>query len=483
MKEIVYSTGIDIGTSTTQLVFSRLTIENLASSYTVPNISIVDKEIVYRSDIYTTPLLSETEIDVERIKQIVQDEYKRAGFKPEDIQAGAVIITGEMARKHNANLVLSSLSGLAGDFVVATAGPALEAVLSAKGAGTDKISKEELKTVANIDVGGGTSNIAVYNRGNLSAVACLDIGGRLIRIENDRIIFIAAPIQKMAKNHGISSLQVGAKADRATLQLICERMADALFASVNLFTVREGELEELSTNQGDLLPCSIKMDGLTFSGGVADCLYHPQTANDLRYGDVGPILAKAVLEHPALKQVELYSVAETISATVVGAGSHTVEVSGSTISYSDGILPIKNIPLLHVAPEDERDLARLELAIKRELPLFMPEGKPENVAISLSGDYHTSFKQVQELAPVLIRSLEQLIEAKMPLIIVCRNDIGKVLGHAIKVILEQGAPVICIDGIQTISGDYIDIGKPIAEGRVVPVVIKTLVFNAARTQE
>lgn len=158
MQEIVKSVGIDIGTSTTQLVFSRLVVENLAGSYAVPRVSIVQKEVVYRSNIYFTPLLSATEIDAEAVKKIVWEEYKAAGMTPHDLKTGAVIITGETARKQNANQVLEALSDLAGDFVVAIAGP-------------DRISEEERKTVANIDVGGGTSNITLYQKGILKGVA------------------------------------------------------------------------------------------------------------------------------------------------------------------------------------------------------------------------------------------------------------------------------------------------------------------------
>ena len=129
MHEVILSVGIDIGTSTTQLVFSELTIENQATSYTVPRISIVDKKVIFRSEIFFTPLLSQTEIDGEAVKQILESQYQKAGMKPEDVKTGAVIITGETARKENANVVLETLSGLAGDFVVATAGPDLESVL------------------------------------------------------------------------------------------------------------------------------------------------------------------------------------------------------------------------------------------------------------------------------------------------------------------------------------------------------------------
>ena len=161
MRQEIKSIGIDIGTSTTQLVFSRIVVENVAGSYNVPRVSIVDKEVIYRSKIYFTPLRSATEIDAEAVKKIVKDEYEAAGMTPADLSTGAVIITGETARKQNANEVLEALSDFAGDFVVATAGPDLESVLAARGAGTDTISEEHRTAVANLDVGGGTTNIAV----------------------------------------------------------------------------------------------------------------------------------------------------------------------------------------------------------------------------------------------------------------------------------------------------------------------------------
>ena len=194
MKETILSVGIDIGTSTTQLIFSKLTIENEASSYVVPRINIVDKEVTYRSKIYFTPLLSQTEIDAEKVKKIIEAEYKAAGMKPEDLQTGAVIITGETARKHNANTVLASLSSMAGDFVVATAGPDLESVLSAKGAGADAFSEEHRQAVANIDIGGGTTDIAVISLGDTVISHSLKLAG------DD---FDAAIIRYLRKKHNL----------------------------------------------------------------------------------------------------------------------------------------------------------------------------------------------------------------------------------------------------------------------------------------
>lgn len=476
MREIIHSVGIDIGTSTTQLVFSRLAVENLAGNYTVPRVSIMEKEVVYRSKIYFTPLRSATEIDAESVKKIVRDEYAAVGMKPSDLQTGAVIITGDTARKQNANQVLAALSDMAGDFVVATAGPDLESVLAARGAGTDKLSEENRTVVANVDIGGGTSNIAFFEKGALRGVSCLDIGGRLVKIENGKISYILPKIKRLAEAHGIR-LELGAQADRTALSQLCAIMAGHLAQALYL-KQQDAEHKSLYTNDGSPIPPEPQIRGATFSGGVADYVYSPTDDDPFRYGDIGVLLGKAVASHPAFKKVTLYKGAETIRATVVGAGTHTIEVSGSTISYAAGKLPIKNIPILRVPEEDEADLGKLSSSIKSQLRLYTPEGRTEQVAIAFTGRGYTSFVKIQELAAAVIRGAEEVIRSELPLVVVVENDIAKALGNALKIRLENTKDVICIDGIRTLSGDYIDIGQPMAGGHVVPVVIKTLIFNS-----
>lgn len=475
MREEILSVGIDIGTSTTQLIFSRLTIENRASSYSVPRISIVDKTVVYRSLIYFTPLKSATEIDAEAVKQIVRDEYRSAGVRPEEVKTGAVIITGETARKQNANDVLEALSDLAGDFVVATAGPDLESVLSARGAGADQLSLERRTVVANLDVGGGTTNIAVYDKGTLRGTYCLDIGGRLVKVDHGRITYVFHKLQAMASSRGLE-IREGQPADEGTLRKLCNLMADQLAQSLNL-KERDGEHAGLYTNGGNPLPPEPAIRAVTFSGGVADCVYGEESTDLFRYGDIGVLLGEAIRQNPAFGTVEWCRPAETIRATVVGAGEHTTEVSGSTIHYAPGRLPIKNIPILKVSEEDETSWERFRDSILRQMPLYQPEGRVEQIAIAFSGTIHTRFAEIQQLAAAIMEGAKEVIDSRYPLILVVEADIGKVLGNALNVLMDYKKDVICIDGIRTLSGDYVDIGEPVAEGHVVPVVIKTLIFN------
>ncbi len=476
MKEVMQSVGIDIGTSTTQLIFSRLTIENLASSYAVPRIQIVEKEVTYRSQIYFTPLLSQTEIDAAKVKEIIRQEYQMAGMTPKDLRTGAVIITGETARKRNANAVLETLSDMAGDFVVATAGPDLESVLSARGAGADKLSEDNRAVVANVDIGGGTSNVAIFQKGALKGTCCLDIGGRLVKVAHGKISYVYSGIQRLAKEYGLS-VRVGDLADAQALYRVCEKMADQLAMAIHVKEPDEIH-RSLYTNQGKPLPAEPKIEAVTYSGGVASCYYEGEPRNVFEYGDIGVLLARAIKAHPDLAAVRTYPARETIRATVVGAGTHTTNVSGSTISYTEGSLPIKNIPVLKVLEEEEREPVLFRESIQKKLKLYESDGVLEPVAIVFSGKYHANFNQIQELARDIVSGAKEVIEGAHPLILVVENDIAKVLGNAVNVLLGRKKDFICIDGIYANNGDYLDIGEPIAQGRVVPVVTKTLIFNS-----
>ncbi len=476
MREVVTSVGIDIGTSTTQLIFSRLTIENRASSYSVPRVEIVKKEVVYSSEIYFTPLCSPSEIDAQAVSEIIRKEYKNAKMTYEQVTTGAVIITGETARKQNANSVLNSLSDLAGDFVVAAAGPDLESVLSGRGAGADRLSEENRNIVANLDIGGGTTNISVFRRGSLYAVCCLDVGGRLIKIEEGKITYIYSRLKELARKSGIT-LEIGEAAEEEKLREVCKLMAEQIKEALH-FSERAGQIVVPYTNDGKGLPNGLEIDALTFSGGVAGYVYEPEEEDLFRYGDIGVLLGQEIRKCGILEKAECYKSDETIRATVVGAGTHTTEVSGSTIFYQREKLPIKNVPILRLADADEESPELISQAILRQMNIYQSEDKLQPVAILLKGNRYSSFSSIQALADAIIAATEIIQKNNLPLIVMLEADIGKALGNALHIKLQGKAEVVCIDGIKAQSGDYVDLGEPVGGGHVLPVVIKTLIFNS-----
>lgn len=476
MREELLSVGIDIGTSTTQLVFSKLIIENMASNYSVPRIVIVDKEIIYRSEIHFTPLLSPTVIDGPKVKEIIEEEYKRAGIDKSKIDTGAVIITGETARKENAKEVLETLSGFAGDFVVATAGPDLESIISGKGAGAHLYSKEHTTSVVNIDIGGGTSNLALFVRGDVKDTGCLDVGGRLIKVDptTRKITYLSDKIKQLIDRHQLP-LSIGMTATRENVKSVIDYMVNALKQSVGLMP-KDSDFDLFITNKTIRLDTPIR--GISFSGGVADYVYYEGPITDeFQYGDIGILLGQAIKNSDLCKTLEVIRSVETIRATVVGAGTHTTEISGSTITYTKDAFPIKNLPILKLTLEEEETAESLATAIREKLSWFRLEGDMQRVAIAIEGIENPSFPLVTQYAEGLVNGMQELIQRELPLVIIVEKDMAKALGQSMYHKLAYKKDVICLDSIKLDNGDYIDIGKPIAEGCVVPVVVKTLVFN------
>ncbi|EGO8273799.1 ethanolamine ammonia-lyase reactivating factor EutA [Enterococcus faecalis] len=472
-KETLLTVGIDLGTSTTQLVLSELTVENFASAFTVPRISISDKKVIYRSDIIFTPLLNQSEIDAEPIKAFVAEQYRQAGIQKQDIQMGAVIITGETARKSNANNVLRALSGYAGDFVVATAGPDLESIIAGKGAGAQTYSETKRKPVVNLDIGGGTTNLAVFKDGEVIDTACFDIGGRLIKLDQQqKITYIAPKIQEIINKKGLT-LHLGDQATEQNLLPIISELVAVLENSIGLGT-QSPFYQLLVTNhplrKGGELPI------VTFSGGVADCLNTTST-NLFKYGDIGLLLGKYLRKSLIFSVKEVLESAETIRATVVGAGSHTAEISGSTIAYREQILPVKNIPILKLAQEDETlTVTELGQRIQEKLNWHRIEETPQ-IALAIRGMSNPTFADIQRYGQGIVAGLASLVAEQMPIIVMVDEDMAKALGHALSAHLPKDYPFICLDSVKVENGDYVDIGLPVAEGAVLPVIVKTLVFN------
>ena len=472
-KETLLTVGIDLGTSTTQLVLSELTVENFASAFTVPRISISDKKVIYRSDIIFTPLLNQSEIDAEPIKAFVAEQYRQAGIHKQDIQMGAVIITGETARKSNANNVLRALSGYAGDFVVATAGPDLESIIAGKGAGAQTYSETKRKPVVNLDIGGGTTNLAVFKDGEVIDTACFDIGGRLIKLDQQqKITYIAPKIQEIINKKGLT-LHLGGQATEQNLLPIISELVAVLENSIGLGT-QSPFYQLLVTNhplrKGGELPI------VTFSGGVADCLNTTST-NLFKYGDIGLLLGKYLRKSLIFSEKEVLESAETIRATVVGAGSHTAEISGSTIAYREQILPVKNIPILKLAQEDETlTVTELGQRIQEKLNWHRIEETPQ-IALAIRGMSNPTFADIQRYGQGIVEGLASLVAEQIPIIVMVDEDMAKALGHALSAHLPKDYPFICLDSVKVENGDYVDIGLPVAEGAVLPVIVKTLVFN------
>mgnify|MGYP002510436257 CR=1 FL=1 len=472
------SVGIDIGTSTSQLVFSRLTVENKAGYFSVPSVSIIGKEVFYQSPIYRPPLLDQTRIDGEALEKILDQEYKAAGIAPGQVETGAVIITGESARKENAGMILERMSRFAGDFVVSTAGPDLEAVIAGQGSGAWQFSERQGTTVINLDIGGGTTNVVLFDRGRVRAKGSVDIGGRQVRIDKDGFLSCLSPsASRIGQACGLK-MEEGERISQKMLEQLCDGMCRILEELVG--ARKPSALLEAVRTAGSTpfcLPEDCHVKYLCFSGGVADCMGRRQSEL-FPYGDIGVLLAEAIQRSRLFRDFSIISADQTIRATVIGAGSHTTSISGSTISYAKKLLPLKNMPVLKLSPEEEELCWQGDSKnLRKKAAWFLAQNDTARIALAIRGRYDPGYQEMKSFAKALAMGLDPILEPGIPLLFIIEADMAKALGQLLRRELAGSRPVLAVDEIRAEPNDFVDFGRPVMNGLVVPVVVKTLIFG------
>ena len=465
------SVGIDIGTTTTQLVLSRLTLVNVMPGSQVPRIEIAHKSVTYMGTVHFTPFLDRRHVDGPTLRKLIAREYELAGIQPSDIDTGAIIITGEAAKKENAAEIIHSLADYAGDFVVATAGPDLESLIAGKGSGAEELSKRFRTRIANIDIGGGTSNIALFDKGVCIGTACVNVGGRLFEVDalTHRLSYVTDPAQKvadcLAKKSGQELFPAATpEAELAGINICLDWMVQ----SVERVLFRESlATADQSLVMSDNLPAE-PPQAVVFSGGVARYIYQPGLQSWWIHGDVGPLLAEAFRRGRAFQTLKVYQGAETLHATVLGAGAHTVNVSGSTVTVDKNVLPLRNLPAVYPTPKADGEWSWVEPAGHFQDGLY----RTVALIVPVLGD--TDFCTITDMARQLAAEFGQI--AGSPKVVIAQQDIAKVLGQS----LQRIAPdyeLVCLDGVELKLGDFIDIAKPLPYEEAVPVIVKTLVFS------
>ena len=477
-KTAILSVGIDVGTSTTQVVFSKLQMDNAGGYFSVPRVAIVDKEVVYKSEVYMTPLKTDVLIDTDALRDIVAAEFRKAGYRPEDTDSGAVIITGESARKENSDAVLKSLSDFAGDFVVSAAGPDMESLIAGKGSGAWQYSMDHHCRVANLDIGGGTTNVVLFEDGETLARGCLDIGGRLICMNPQGIITKVSPAAAVMSQAAGVSVSVGDRCDELKLTAVTRQMAAALNAYLGVGTKDiDAILRQIKTPGSSDFPVPKKVQAVFFSGGVADLIYH-ESADTWAYGDIGVLLGRAIRESRLFTDFQKMEPGETIRATVVGAGTYTTTISGSTITYSDDVFPLKNIPVIKLDEElQEACFAGETEPVIRRIQWVLGQNDEEHFILAMSGKRNPGYMEMKRAAVSIRQIMDRVQPPGEPILLVIESDIAKAMGQMIRQQPDLKRQVVAIDSIHVEDGEYVDMGKPMMNGMVIPVVVKTLIFG------
>ncbi len=467
--------GFDVGSSTTHLMFARVHLQRLSEALS-SRFVVVNREILWKSPIQLTPYRSDNSIDAEWLAAFIAGAYGEAGLTRDDVDSGAVILTGEALKRRNARAISDLFSAESGKFVCASAGPHLEAQMAAHGSGAIALSREKHANVLNIDIGGGTTKLALAHGGKLLHSAAFEVGGRLVATDPNGVLTrIEAPAHQIAEAAGIS-LNLGSVLSADDRTRLVNQMTDVIFE-----ILREGPGSQLA--QGLMLtepmPRTSQPEMITFSGGVSEYIFKRETEP---HGDMGYLLAQSLVR--ALGQGRLpwpvIDPGEGIRATVIGASQFSVQVSGNTILVSDpGVLPMRNVPVAHIDEDLSGgfDAASITRAVENTLKRMDVEEGQQTIALAFKWAGDPLHSRLFALAKGLCEGLPKTIAVGKALIMVMEGDIARALGQILRNELNVAGPIVSIDGVQLAEFDYIDVGEIMEPSNVVPLIIKSLLFS------
>jgi ethanolamine utilization protein EutA len=466
------SVGVDIGSSTSHLLFSRLELERLDNRYIT-----VSRTVLYESEILFTPYVDETTIDGAALERFVQRQYEAAGLRREDVETGALILTGVALLRQNARAIAELFAAEAGRFVAVSAGDNLEATMAAHGSGAVERSGQGNRTVLNVDVGGGTTKLALCQGGRLRELAALDVGARLVVVDEAGAITRLEPAGREIGARVGLDLALGHRVTGDELRAMSGYMADQVLAALPLAGQDAGRTPLLRTPP---LTYRGPLDGITFSGGVSEFVYGRQPA---RFGDLGDLLATALRARIERTGLPILEPAAGIRATVIGASQYTIQVSGSTIYVAPlDALPLRNVPV--VAPDlplatPDLEPAAIQAAIRAVLERFDLADADSPVALAFHWEGLATYRRLQAFCTGVADAMQASTARGHPIVLVCDGDIGGLVGLHFHEEMGLSVPVVSIDGVELRDFDFIDIGTLLPTSGAAPVVIKSLVFPAA----
>jgi ethanolamine utilization protein EutA len=468
--------GIDIGSSGTQVIFSRINLrrygEDLTSRYYV-----VSRETLFQSPVALTPYASDERIDDAALGAIIEEAYAAAGVAPRDIDTGVVILTGEALRRENAEAIAALLAEQGGDFVTATAGHHMESMLAAYGSGASKLSYDQSKRILNVDIGGGTTKLGIVENGDVTVTAALHIGGRLQVVDDIGRLVRLDPAGKFHARQAGFFWSRGDVLSPAQLDKVAASMADLLVAALTQRPPPHA-LEHLYLT--DPIADFGRIDGIMFSGGVGEYVYGREHRD---FGDMGRRLGRAIrarIDAGALPW-PLLPAGECIRATALGASEYSVQLSGNTsyISKPGELLPRRNLQVLQPSYvcEESIDADKLAKAIRAHFTAFdLIEGEGE-VALALRWRGAPSYERILAFAEGIRHGLATTIERRKPLYIMLDGDVAQTLGAILREELLIESEILAIDGLVLRDFDYIDLGRIRMPSFTVPVTIKSLLFS------
>jgi ethanolamine utilization protein EutA len=465
--------GIDIGSSTSHLLFARVTLKRQAEGLS-SRFVVVDRQIIWRSPIMLTPFLADGTIDAKALEHFVHHAYDDAGLRPGDIDSGAVILTGEAIKRKNARAIDEIFAEESGKFVCATAGHKLESILAAHGSGASALSRRRGACGLHVDIGGGTTKLALIDKGEIVSVAAFAVGGRLIAQDAEGAwTRVDHSAQLVARELGVATTP-DRLADGAVRLAIAKRLATlAVDQIAGVPLDKLGRALELT----EPLTRTTQPEFISFSGGVAEYIFGREAAG---HGDIAKLLADEVIAQFKTRiSIPIIEPSERIRATVIGASQFTVQVSGKTIYLPDAsVLPVHNIPVVHLGSDISGDIDDDVVAAGFVKSASLMDLESEaRLALAFTWSGMPEYPRLAAMARAIMKFAAPTGKRDEMLVLMIDGDVGRALGRILDKELRLDGKLVSIDGVQLRELDFVDIGEMLDPPGVVPVVIKSLLFS------
>ena len=456
--------GLDFGTTTSSAVIASA---HLTRNSVTGRSELADIRETYRSNLVFTPFRDDRLN--ENALAAYLDNWLGAGLIDRDeVFGGGALLTGMAAQQTNAPAVIRTIRQRLQNALIATADdPGLESWLAFMGSCAG-LSRDHPKVpIVNLDIGGGTTNVALGMAGNVVRTGCLHVGARHIQVTpgSYQVCRLSRYAQELLAELRIAKT-IGDCLTDAEVQAVLAYYMSLLTATIDgnsdLMSTRVASLHEakpfrVSQNLPDVV--------VTVSGGVGALIYSHLSGepwpSTTRFGDLGIDFAKMLLNSPWGGNFRNFLPHSAGRATVYGLLRHNTEVSGSTLFLPNpDSLPLTDVPILgtiasHSTDEDIDNLTSLMRT--------SPHGTAAWVDL-LADDRSL----VRSLAQRISKSLqERAFPAAQPIVLLVTENVGKVLGHYTTEWGSLPLNLVVIDELAMRPAQYIRIGR--VHEQVVPV--------------
>jgi ethanolamine utilization protein EutA len=458
----VLTLGLDIGSATSHVSISRLTMVRGHNRYTVSS-----TEVVYQSPVMKTPFGGDGRAFIIRteLESMIDDSLRKAKVDRDDIESGVVILTGNALRRQNARQIADLLASFSGKFISISAGDRLESTMAAYGSGT--VQESMGGDCLNVDIGGGTTKITRCVDGQVTELTAIEVGGRILQFTAEGHVGHAEP------NLGLYTVnnqlpEYGSELSDGELDEIIDRMADTVLAAVQGRDLGDAQRLESITK----FPTS---GTVILSGGVSQWITDIESS--VECDDLGQRLALKTRDTLQNAGYTIKVADDPIRATVLGASQQRMQVSGNTVFISDErLLPIRNAPVsLVTVPAEDFDQDMITRLVKDSVSKALFNGDHGLRVLGIDWLGSLTYSRADAFCQGVIEGLRGL---NTPVTLLFKQDIAGLIGIHFVEELGYQKPVICLDGLDQVDFDFVDIGEVINQTGLVPVVAKSILFNS-----